>query len=223
MFDKDRGRGGRSPATSDNRESYDDRLGHILGAATDVIARVGYEKASMRMVAATAGVSLAGIYHYFEAKERMLFLIQFRAFTALLNTVREKLHGVEDPVEQLRVMVRNHVAYFVANMAALKACSHELDSLSGAAFDEIRQIRRDYYGLTRGIVERILAQHAPGANVDHHVTTMCLFGALNWMYRWYEPKRGRSPVALANQITDQYLHGLLGRSPSRTEMNAAST
>ena len=94
MFD--RGTGGQG-ASSDNRESYDDRLNHILAAATDVIARVGYEKASMRQVASAAGVSLAGMYHYFDSKERMLFLIQFRAFSALLSTLKEKLHGSGRP------------------------------------------------------------------------------------------------------------------------------
>jgi len=143
----------RSP---EGRESYDDRLNHILEAATGVIARDGYEKASMRAIAAAAGVSLAGLYHYFDSKERMLFLIEFRSFSSLLNNLREKLHGVDDPVEQLRVTVRAHVTYFASNMAALKVCSHELDSLTGPAYEETRRIRREYYELARSIVARIV-------------------------------------------------------------------
>src|SRR3990172_1458610 len=185
---------------SDNRETHDERLAHILEAATRVIAQVGYEKASMRMVAKAAGTSLAGMYHYFNSKERMLFLIQFRAFNSLLNNLREKLHGVTEPIEQLRVMVRAHVAYFAANMAALKVCSHELDSLSGADYEATRRIRREYYDLSRSIVERVLAKHALENTLDLHVTTMSLFGTLNWLYRWYDPKRDRPPAALANQI-----------------------
>ena len=122
---------------------------------------------------------------------------------------------MDDPVEQLRGMVRNHVAYFAANIAALKACSHELDSLSGSAYEEVRQIRRDYYALTRSIVERILAQRPNGVAIDHHLATMCLFSMLNWLYRWYQPGRRRSPAALANQISDQFLNGLLGSPATR--------
>ncbi|MGB2985467.1 MAG: TetR/AcrR family transcriptional regulator [Phycisphaerae bacterium] len=203
------------PAPADeNRVTYDDRLNHILEAATGIIARVGYGKASMRAVARTAGVSLAGLYHYFDSKEKMLFLIQFRTFSSLVNNLREKLHGVEDPVEQLRVMVRAHVGHFAANMAALKVCSHELDSLTGTADEEIRKIRREYYVLTRSIVERVLEAHAPDNTLDRHVVSMSLFGTLNWLYRWYTPKRGRSPTTVANQITAQFLHGVLGMSGS---------
>ena len=95
---------GSSNRNSDARETYDQRLNHILAIATQIIAQVGYDKASMRTVAKAAGVSLAGMYHYFDSKEKMLFLIQFRTFGALLSNLREKLIGTEDPVEQLRIM-----------------------------------------------------------------------------------------------------------------------
>ena len=201
----------RSP---EGRESYDDRLNHILEAATDVIARDGYEKASMRAIAGAAGVSLAGLYHYFDSKERMLFLIEFRSFSSLLNNLREKLHGVDDPVEQLRVTVRAHVTYFASNMAALKVCSHELDSLTGPAYEETRRIRREYYEMARSIVARIVGT-GEAQELDARVATMSLFGTLNWLYRWYDPKKDRSPSGLANQISTQFLQGVLGVSGVR--------
>lgn len=208
VFDSDVA-GGSARAT-DGRDRYDQRLNHILQAATMLIARDGYDKASMRAVAKSAGVSLAGLYHYFDGKEKMLFLIQFRTFTALLNNLREKLLGIDEPVEQLRVMVRSHVSYFAANMAALKTCSHELDSLTGAAYDETREIRRAYYDTVRAVIDRLLSGHGIANTHDRHVATMSLFGTLNWLYRWYDPKNGRSPTAIANQIAEQFLHGMLG-------------
>jgi AcrR family transcriptional regulator len=193
---------------------YDRRLNRILEAATVVIAREGYGKASMRAIATATGVSLAGLYHYFESKEKMLFLIQFRTFSSLLNNLREKLHGVSDPVEQLRVMVRAHVSYFAANMAALKVCSHELDSLTGEAYDETRRVRREYYELARSVVDGVLGEVAENGSLDCRVATMSLFGTLNWLYRWYDPKKDRAPSALANQISTQFLQGVLGHVPA---------
>ncbi|MHC4447939.1 MAG: helix-turn-helix domain-containing protein, partial [Planctomycetota bacterium] len=54
--------------TDEPRGSYDERVNRILEAATAVIARDGYRKASMRAIAKAAGVSLAGLYHYFDSK-----------------------------------------------------------------------------------------------------------------------------------------------------------
>lgn len=206
----DRETGAATSGKSDIRGSYEDRLNHILEAATRLIAGVGYAETSMRAVAREAGVSLAGLYHYFSSKEKMLFLIQFRTFSSLINTVQEKLHGVTDPAEQLRVMIRAHMAYFAANMAALKVCSHELESLTGSAYVETGELRRGYYDLARGIVDRLLDARAPDPKLDRHVATMCLFGTLNWLYRWYDPKRDRSPTTVANQVASQFLEGVLG-------------
>lgn len=215
-----------SRATSEVKEGYEQRLDHILQAATAAIARLGYERASMRAVAKAAGVSLAGLYHYFDSKEKMLFLIQFRTFGALLSNLREKLHGLTDPEEQLRAMIRAHVAYFAANMDALKVCSHELDTLTGPAYEETRKIRRDYFALTRSIIDRLLdsgcygrppSGHATPPPVHRHVLTMSLFGTLNWLYRWYDPSRGPSVTVVANQIASEFLHGVyhLGQADHR--------
>jgi len=207
--------------SSEIRETYDERLNRILSAAADLIAREGYGSASMRAVAKAAGVSLAGLYHYFDSKEKMLFLIQFRTFNSLASRVRENLHGVTEPLEQLRVMVRAHVAHFASDMAALNVCSHELDSLNGEAFDEVLRIRRDYYDLSRGIVDRVFDQYAPDSALDRHVATMSLFGMLNWLYRWYNPNKDRSPSAVAIQIATQFLTGILGKAPAGREKKAA--
>ncbi|MFQ5590256.1 MAG: TetR/AcrR family transcriptional regulator [Phycisphaerae bacterium] len=208
--------------SSDNRPSFDDRLDHIVKAATGTIARVGYQRASMRAVAKDAGVSLSGLYHYVDCKEKILFLIQFRTFSSLLNNLKEKLHGLDDPIDQIRVMVRAHVGYFAANMAALKVCSHELDSLTGTAHEETRRIRHEYYNLTRSIVERILQRNAGTNAHDVHAATMSLFGMLNWLYRWYDPRGGRSPNALANQIADMFLEGIVGDRPRRAVCDTLS-
>ncbi len=191
---------------------HDDRLSAILAAATRTIARDGYERASMRAIAREAGVSLAGLYHYLDGKERLLFLVQFRAFSALLTEVKARLYGVEDPIEQLRTLIRTHVLYVAGNMASLKVCSHELESLSGEAYQQVLKVRREYYELARSIIGRIIDEHVPDSSLDRRAATMCLFGTLNWLYRWYDPAGERSPTSLANQVFTQFIGGILGGS-----------
>ncbi|NOG53712.1 MAG: TetR/AcrR family transcriptional regulator [Planctomycetes bacterium] len=213
------------------RDTYDERQTHILEAATLVMARDGYQRATMRSVAREADVSIAGIYHYFDSKEKLLFVIQFRAFTSLLANLRERIHGIADPVEQLHLMVRSHVGYFATKIHALKVCSHELDSLTGAEFEEIRELRLEYYRMVRAIVDRVFGTYASGSRIDPHVATMSLFGMLNWLYRWYDPSNDRSHSNVAHQITTQFLEGITGEgngdringsSPTETTARAGS-
>lgn len=190
--------------------THEQRLDQILEAATILIARDGYTKASMRTVAAAADMSLAGLYHYFESKEKMLFLIQFRSFSSQLRHLQERLHGVEDPADRLRVAVRAHVMQYAHHTPALKVCSQELDALSGNAYEEVKQLRRQIYHIVRSIVDQLLADRKTDTSLNAHVATMSLFGSLNWLYQWYEPGEDRSPAGLAQLLADQFLNGLLG-------------
>ena len=202
---------------------YEQRLDHILETATILIARDGYTKASMRTVAAAAGISLAGLYHYFENKEKMLFLIQFRCFSALLNRLQERLQGVEDPTDRLRVAVRAHVMQYAENKPALRVCAHELNALTGSAYEEVQRLRRQIYRILRSIINRILNECAAENSLNPHVATMSLFGALNWLYQWYDPREDRSPAGLAQLISDLFLNGLLGVNPTPTPAAATPT
>ena len=75
-------------------------------------------------------------------------------------------------------------------------------------YEETFRIRREYYDLARGIIDRLIEAQVPDSPLDPHEATMSLFGMLNWLYRWYDPTRGRSPNVVAHQIATQFLHGL---------------
>ncbi len=66
----------RHPAALPPATRYDRRLAEILTHATEVFCKKGYEGASMRDLSRASGMSLAGLYYYFESKERLLFVIQ---------------------------------------------------------------------------------------------------------------------------------------------------
>ncbi len=68
---------------------FDRRLNEILGHATEVFCKKGYEGASMRDLSRASGMSLAGIYYYFESKERLLFLIQKHTFTTIVQRLKD--------------------------------------------------------------------------------------------------------------------------------------
>ena len=65
-----------------------DRLDQVVTAAARMIARDGFEKASIRAIAETANLSQAGLYHYFRGKEHLLYLIQKHTFSALRKSGR---------------------------------------------------------------------------------------------------------------------------------------
>jgi len=108
---------------------FDQRLKEILAHATDVFCKKGYEGASMRDLSRASGMSLAGLYYYFESKERLLFLIQKHTFSTIVQRLKARLEGVEDAEERVRIFILNHLEYFLSNQRAMKVLSHEAEAL----------------------------------------------------------------------------------------------
>ena len=59
------------------------KLDQVLASAAELIAEKGFEAMSMRDVSAAVGGSLAGLYHYFDSKEELLYELQYRAHQAV--------------------------------------------------------------------------------------------------------------------------------------------
>jgi TetR/AcrR family transcriptional regulator, cholesterol catabolism regulator len=195
------------------RTAYDAKLESILRTAARVFAEKGYHQASIRDIARATGVSLSGLYYYFESKEELLFLIQDHAFGTLSQNLEQLLAGESDPHRRLRLLIENHLRYFLANMAEMKVLSHEADSLTGEYRTRVDARKR---GLTR-IATAILHELRPEPEVDMRVATFALFGMMNWLYNWYKPGRDVPVERLARDISRLYLRGFLGSGGEATD------
>lgn len=190
--------------------SFDRKRGNVLSAAARVFSDVGYDRASMRRIAAEAEVSLAGIYHYVSGKEELLQSIQIDTFHTLLRNLRGSVEGIADPRRRLAAAVRCHVRHFGAHMAELKICDRELESSRGDAFDEVRRHRLAYFEAFHGIVRAVAP---PGeSHARSCLATANLFGMLGWIYRWYDPQQTRVGLdELAARQTALFLDGYARR------------
>src|SRR6516225_5915374 len=84
---------------------YDRRLAEILDHATEVFCKKGYEGASLRDLSRATGMSLAGLYHYFESKEELLYLIQKHTFRTIIDNLRESLQHSADTDERIHIFI----------------------------------------------------------------------------------------------------------------------
>lgn len=205
----------RIPAFGNGREDssrFDRRLGELLHQATEVICEKGYEAASMRDISRATGMSLAGMYYYFQSKERLLYLIQKHTFTSVVERLRERLAEVRDPGERVRVFIQNHLEYFIENREAMKVLSHEADVLTNGPGAEIAAIKREYFRICVGLLDGLKAQR--GVEFSSRTATLGLFGMMNWLYTWYNPRLDPGSGELARQMGDIFLNGVLSGTRS---------
>ena len=151
----------------------------------------------MRDLSRASGMSLAGLYYYFESKERLLFLIQKHTFTTIVQRLKTRLEAVTDPEERIRIFILNHLEYFLANQAAMKVLTHEDDALKNGVGSEIAAIKREYYRACVGLVEEL--KRTRGLQVSTRTAVMSLFGMMNWIYTWHNPRVDADAASLARR------------------------
>src|SRR5579872_682651 len=206
-----------SIATSAAKTRFDRRLGKILLHATEVFYEKGYEGASMRDLARSSGMSLSGLYHYFESKEKLLYLIQKHTFSTIVERLRERLDEVSDPEQRIRVFILNHLEYFLANRKAMKVLSHEAEVLKNSFGAEIAAIKREYYRICVGLLEDF--KLAKRLEFSSRMALLSLFGMMNWIYTWYNPRVDADAKQIAREMGDIFLGGIRASSNGKKVRN----
>jgi AcrR family transcriptional regulator len=199
---------------------YDQKLELILRTSARIFAEKSYHSTSMRDISRATGVSLAGLYHYCKSKEELLFLIQDHCFGRVLERFEQRIKGVDDPFEKLRIFIDNHLSFFAANMAEMKVLSHEAESLAGDMHKHVSGKKEKYAKQARKILREIqsLSETRPSGRaassqvnnrIDLTVATYSLFGMMNWIYNWYDSSGKLSVNQLVDNMTRLFVHGFL--------------
>jgi len=197
-----------------NTEKFDRKLVEILRTAAAVFAEVGYDAASIRLVAERAGVSVAGLYHYVRSKDELLYLIQYHVFDGLVRRFATDSAALlaaggdaARPEARLRRFIRNHLDHFLTDMASLTVCTRELGRLSGDYLHQVEALQRTYFFQAFEIFQELYSARDDG-RVDPRVATLAMFGTINWVSTWYDPAHDRSASELAGEFVELYLHGV---------------
>jgi len=191
-----------------------------LRHAAQVFGEKGYEGASIRDISRSSGVSLAGMYYYIKSKQELLYLIQLVTFKTILARLEKRLKGVIDPVEKLRVLVLNHLDYFLRHPVEMKVLTHEADALEGEYRKEVLEVKRRYYELALGIFEEMRKSRA-ARRLNSRVAVLSLFGMMNWVHTWHRPQVDPQAETLAETMAGMFLSGVLADAEATPALKPA--
>ena len=213
-----KGRTGRRASAKSPDSRYENQMERLLEHAARIFCDKGYEGASMRDLSRACGMSLAGLYHYFSSKEELLYLIQKHAFRTIIDQVKQRLTASNDPEQRVRIFIESHLEYFLANKEAMKVLTHEDETLKNGRGAEIRAIKREYYRICLDLLEDL--KRAQGLEFSGRLAVLSLFGMINWIYTWHNPRSDAGAKALAREMGDIFLHGVVQRS-TKTKVSKA--
>lgn len=187
---------------------YDETLQTILKTSAKIFAEKGFHHTSVRDIARATRKSLAGLYYYFTTKEELLYLIQERCFLTLLQRWEQGASAHTDARARIHAFAENHLSFFLHNMHEMKVMAHEDESLSGEFQDKILVLKRRYVKVLMDLIGELQVQEG-GRRFDPRAATFALFGMMNWIYTWYQPKRDLPFAQLIEQMLRLYFFGLI--------------
>jgi AcrR family transcriptional regulator len=187
----------------------DSRRAEILAAFTRAVAERGYDGTNFGDLAVELGISKGTIVHHFGTKDRMLRELHEGYMRRRLAEVAVIWAALTRPAERLAAFVQVGVHYQVVDRAATIAFQREVLRFASAPGMETSQaLRREYFELVAGVLAEGTAtgDFRPG---DDRLRTLQLFGAVHWMWTWFDPDGPRSPVEVAASFVDTFLGGVL--------------
>ncbi len=184
-------------------------LDEILNQSAELMAQTGYHGTSMRELAQVTGRSLSGLYHYFSNKEELLFLINQRGFTSLLDMSGNLMDQDLSPEQRLSGLIHNHVTYFMDHLNEMRVMTSGSMEMNDQRSRVLWRLKEDYAKLGQQIVGDYINHQTEAFYPPEAVSrkTFLLYGMMNWIFGWYSAEQHGSAEEVAQDIFRTFTEG----------------
>jgi TetR/AcrR family transcriptional regulator, cholesterol catabolism regulator len=185
------------------------RGGEILAIASRLFYENDYHSVGMRMIADTAGVRGATLYHHFGSKEDMLFEIVLEVTRDFIDDRLTILDGTGTHVMRLRKLLEDHVEYFWEHRYGMAVALREIRNLTPEHATEVRAHRLRYQHAIQDFIAAGVAASEFHCD-DPKLVGVALLDMVNGIDDWFDPAGRLSLTELAVQYSALIVHQLLG-------------
>jgi AcrR family transcriptional regulator len=200
-----KGAGARSPRPRNVDPTASTRI-DILKSAAKAFRKLGYHGATVEQIAAALHMKKGNLYYYFKNKEAILLACHQYSLDRLMQLLDEVERSGLSPDEKLRRLVVAFVHTILDELHGT-ALFLDLEALSPAHLKAVI-VRRDQFDRgVRKIVEEGMSVGTFSAG-DPKLLAFALFGAVNWIPRWYNPEGPASSQTIADLFADFFIAGL---------------
>jgi TetR/AcrR family transcriptional regulator, cholesterol catabolism regulator len=181
----------------------------VLRAAGQLFRQKGFDAATVREIAAAAGMLPGSLHYRYASKEELLLALMDRGIASAVAAVRAAIAEVRDPLERMRAALRAHLHLLVRDDEAIYVLLYEGRSLSGPAREHMVRLRDRYDALWDGLLHAAAGTGRIRPEVDLRLVRLFLLGGVNWAAQWFSPQGACSADEVADVLADMVLRGLL--------------
>lgn len=179
----------------------DSPRGKVLSAAASLFREQGYERTTVRDIAARVGIQSGSLFHHFASKEEILKAVMIDVIRFNTDRLRAAVEAAPDTRAKLRALIECEMQSIVGDTReAMAVLVYSWDGLSPANQQDVLALRAVYEQLWLDVLEA--ARREGLIDVDPFVMRRLLTGAISWCGTWFDPRKG--PMSIA-QLVDTVL------------------
>jgi TetR/AcrR family transcriptional regulator, cholesterol catabolism regulator len=183
-------------------------LDDIVSAAAKVFRTKGYHAATVRDIADAVGILKGSLYHHFDSKEDLLYLVVKEPIAQMYRTIADIAATEGSATEKLRRAILAHLEAFDRHYPHLFVYLRERESVKRRFREMIGFSPKEYERCWQRIIREGVDNGEFRQDLDIQVASYGLLGMLNWLYKWYDPQGRLSVQQVAEQFTALALAGL---------------
>jgi TetR/AcrR family transcriptional regulator, cholesterol catabolism regulator len=188
-------------------------LDDIVSAAAKVFQTKGYHAATVRDIAEAVGILKGSLYHHFESKEALLYLVVKEPIAQMFQTISAIAEADFTATEKIRRAILAHLEAFDRHYPHLFVYLREREAVKRRFREMIGFSPKEYERCWQQIIREGVEKREFRRDLDIQVTSYGLLGMLNWAYKWYDPQGRLSVQQVAEQFTSLALAGLAAAEP----------
>jgi AcrR family transcriptional regulator len=178
----------------------------ILKSAAKAFRRLGYHGATVEQIAAALKMKKGNLYYYFKNKEAILFACHQYSLDELIRLLEEVERSGLSADEKLRRLIVAFVHTILDELHGT-ALFLDLEALSAVHLKAVIARRDTFDRGVRRVLEEGMATGTFGPG-DAKLRAFALFGAVNWIPRWFNPDGPASSQEIADHFADFLIGGL---------------
>jgi AcrR family transcriptional regulator len=178
----------------------------ILRAAAGIFRRRGYHGASVDQIASALNMAPGNLYYYFRNKEEILYACHDYSLGLILKELKEVEQSGLPPDRQMHRLIVAFVHLFIDVLHGT-AWTLEVEALSAPLLKKVI-VRRDRIDKAFRRIIREGVDTGLFARLDPKLTSFAIFGAINWIPRWYDPAGQATSHEIAQVFADYLVAGL---------------
>lgn len=182
----------------------------ILKSAAKAFRKLGYHGASVEQIAAALKMKKGNLYYYFRNKEDILFACHQYSLDQFMRLLADVERSGATADAKLRQLIVAFVHTILDDLHGT-ALFLDLEALSPAHLRAVIARRDRFERGVRAVIEEGMAAGI-FARGEPKFLAFALFGAVNWIPRWFSPKGPASSEEIAERFADYLIGGL---RPSR--------